>query len=153
MQVPKDAWELDLVFSDSGLGGSGHFYDNNGGFDYHVPVRGSLHPQPRLSIVHVAVEMAPIAKVHSLQPHRVWSLLQTEPASGCLAPPAPLQRCPCGCQDGAHFRGLNLLHFKLTYVPPPRDISPLTHAYVTWDYRKPRWQQLWGLSGPLSTWH
>ena len=63
LQVPKDAWELDLVFSDSGLGGSGHFYDNNGGFDYHVPLRGSLHPQPRLSIVHVAVEMAPIAKV------------------------------------------------------------------------------------------
>ena len=62
MQVPEDAWELDLVFSDSGSGGAGPFYDNNGGFDYHVPVRGSVRARPQLSVVHVAVEMAPIAK-------------------------------------------------------------------------------------------
>ena len=62
-QVPQDAWELDLVVSDSAQGGSGAFYDNNGGFDYHVPTRGSNFTRPKLSVVHVAVEMAPIAKV------------------------------------------------------------------------------------------
>ena len=51
------------MVSDSAQGGSGAFYDNNGGFDYHVPTRGSLHARPKLSVVHVAVEMAPIAKV------------------------------------------------------------------------------------------
>ena len=55
------------MVSDSAQGGSGAFYDNNGGFDYHVPTRGSVHARPKLSVVHVAVEMAPIAKVQRIE--------------------------------------------------------------------------------------
>ncbi len=61
-QVPRDAWSMDVVFSDSG-DLQGAFYDNNSGVDYHVPVSGSLASAPRLRIAHVSVEMAPIAKV------------------------------------------------------------------------------------------
>ena len=67
-RVPEDAHVLDAVFTDTDGGssaGSG-FYDNNGGLDYHVPVVGAdpaKHPPPSLNVVHVAVEMAPIAKV------------------------------------------------------------------------------------------
>lgn len=40
------------------------FFDNNGGLDYHIPVADApLSSYPRLKVVHVAVEMAPIAKV------------------------------------------------------------------------------------------
>eukprot|EP00898_Chlorokybus_atmophyticus_P002462 jgi/Chlat1/3216/Chrsp22S03420 len=65
VNVPRDAYVMDFVFSDTGdlLGG---FYDNNHGLDYHVPVFGSLRQEPPLHVVHVAVEMAPIAKVGGL---------------------------------------------------------------------------------------
>ena len=62
VQVPKDAWSMDMVFSDSG-DLQAAFYDNNSGVDYHVPVTGSSASPPRLRITHVSVEMAPIAKV------------------------------------------------------------------------------------------
>jgi hypothetical protein len=60
-QVPEDAHTLDLVFQDS-PGGQG-FRDDNGGLDYHIPVTGGRGAAPNLKVVHVAVEMAPIAKV------------------------------------------------------------------------------------------
>lgn len=62
MQIPKEAAVMDLVFSDSGEAGGG-FFDNNSGLEYHFPITGSSSPQPSLFIVHVSVEMAPIAKV------------------------------------------------------------------------------------------
>ena len=62
MQIPKEAAVMDLVFSDSGEPGGG-FFDNNNGLEYHFPIAGSSSPQPSLFIVHVSVEMAPIAKV------------------------------------------------------------------------------------------
>lgn len=62
VQVPEDASVLDMVFSDSGTT-SGGFFDSNHGLGYHVPIRGSRVPQPSLSICHISVEMAPIAKV------------------------------------------------------------------------------------------
>ena len=62
MQVPKDAWSMDMVFGDSD-DLAGGFYDSNAGVDYHVPVSGSSARPPRLRIAHVSVEMAPIAKV------------------------------------------------------------------------------------------
>ena len=64
-QVPGDASVLDMVFSDSSSPNSG-FWDTNHGLGYHVPISGSSEPQPSLSIVHVSVEMAPIAKVSHL---------------------------------------------------------------------------------------
>lgn len=65
VQVPEDASVLDMVFSDSGTT-SGGFYDSNHGLGYHVPISGSRVPQPSLSICHISVEMAPIAKVSTL---------------------------------------------------------------------------------------
>jgi hypothetical protein len=62
LQAPEDAWMMDMVFSDTG-DMHGGFYDNNGGLDYHIPVIGSSLPVKPLHIVHIAVEMAPIAKV------------------------------------------------------------------------------------------
>ena len=54
---------MDFVLSDSADGGS--FLDNNNGMDYHIDTYGSSVPQPALHVVHIAVEMAPIAKVAS----------------------------------------------------------------------------------------
>lgn len=59
--VPKDAYKMDFVFADvpSGAG----TYDNRGGFDYHLPVEGALFKERSLHVVHISVEMAPVAKV------------------------------------------------------------------------------------------
>lgn len=51
---------MDFVFSESEEGG---IYDNRNGLDYHIPVFGSTGKEPSMHIVHIAVEMAPIAKV------------------------------------------------------------------------------------------
>lgn len=61
LQVPENAWQLDMVFSDS-LNDAA-FYDTNNGLDYHVPVMGGSVQRPPLRVAHVAVEMAPVAKV------------------------------------------------------------------------------------------
>ncbi|KAL6763588.1 starch synthase [Haematococcus lacustris] len=78
--VPNEAWSADMVFIDTAdpQQATG-FFDNNGGLDYHIPVRapnasgsaannlGALTAMPLvhtpLKVIHVAVEMAPIAKV------------------------------------------------------------------------------------------
>ena len=62
--VPRDAHMLDIVLSDV-PGGEGT-YDNRGGLDYHIPVEGGVgaRPQP-LHVCHIAVEMAPVAKVRA----------------------------------------------------------------------------------------
>jgi starch synthase len=62
--VPNDSWMVDFVFS-SGIG-EGAQYDNRGGRDYHLPVSGGNAKKPPLHVVHIAVEMAPIAKVGGL---------------------------------------------------------------------------------------
>ncbi|GLC71233.1 hypothetical protein PLESTF_001092900 [Pleodorina starrii] len=64
LSVPKDAFKMDFVFADV-PGGDGT-YDNRGGFDYHLPVEGSPVREPPLYVCHIAVEMAPIAKVGGL---------------------------------------------------------------------------------------
>jgi len=60
VDVPKDAYSIDFVFSDAMNDGR---YDNRGGLDYNIPVENSVVEEPPLYAVHVAVEMAPIAKV------------------------------------------------------------------------------------------
>lgn len=54
---------IDFVFSERGGDDDGGVYDNRNGLDYHVPVIGSSLRQPPLDIIHIALEMAPIAKV------------------------------------------------------------------------------------------
>ena len=61
VKVPKDAYMMDFVFSEWEDGGT---FDNKNGMDYHIPVDGQLVKEPPLHIVHIAVEMAPIAKVN-----------------------------------------------------------------------------------------
>ena len=62
--APPEAWCADFVFSD---GPEEHAsYDNNGGLDFHLPLQGASATQPPMHIMHVAVEMAPIAKVGGL---------------------------------------------------------------------------------------
>lgn len=53
---------MDFVFSERGEEGGGIF-DNNHGMDYHVPVVGSSSREPPMKVVHISVEMAPVAKV------------------------------------------------------------------------------------------
>lgn len=62
IDVPPDALVADLVFLDSDNITSG-FYDNNNGLDYHIPTAGADGTLPPLNVVHISVEMAPIAKV------------------------------------------------------------------------------------------
>ncbi|XP_024543721.1 starch synthase 3, chloroplastic/amyloplastic-like [Selaginella moellendorffii] len=65
VEVPVDAYIMDCVFSERG-DDNGGTYDNRGGFDYHIPVHGGIGKEPPMSIVHISVEMAPIAKVGGL---------------------------------------------------------------------------------------
>lgn len=52
---------MDFVFSEKEDGG---IFDNKSGMDYHIPVFGGVVKEPPMHIVHIAVEMAPIAKVN-----------------------------------------------------------------------------------------
>ncbi|KAK4485077.1 hypothetical protein RD792_007685 [Penstemon davidsonii] len=63
VKVPLDAYMIDFVFSEREDGGN---FDNKNGMDYHIPVFGGVVKEPPMHIVHVAVEMAPIAKVGGL---------------------------------------------------------------------------------------
>ncbi|XWS19411.1 hypothetical protein CRYUN_Cryun31cG0013500 [Craigia yunnanensis] len=63
VKVPLDAYMMDFVFSEREDGG---IFDNKGGMDYHIPVFGGIMKEPPMNIVHIAVEMAPIAKVGGL---------------------------------------------------------------------------------------
>ncbi|CAJ1941344.1 unnamed protein product [Sphenostylis stenocarpa] len=63
VKVPLDAYMIDFVFSDKEEGG---IFDNNDGMDYHMPVLGGTVKETPMHIVHIAVEMAPIAKVGGL---------------------------------------------------------------------------------------
>ncbi|KAJ6807102.1 starch synthase 3, chloroplastic/amyloplastic isoform X1 [Iris pallida] len=63
VNIPLDAYMMDFVFSEKEDGG---IYDNNNGMDYHIPVVGGIVKEPPMHVVHVAVEMAPIAKVGGL---------------------------------------------------------------------------------------
>lgn len=60
VKVPLDAYMMDFVFSEREDGG---IFDNKNGMDYHIPVFGGVVREPPMHIVHIAVEMAPIAKV------------------------------------------------------------------------------------------
>lgn len=62
--VPQDAYKMDFVFANVESGDG--TYDNRGGLDYHLPVKGSVVSEPPLNVVHISVEMAPIAKVGGL---------------------------------------------------------------------------------------
>ena len=64
VKVPLDAFKMDFVFSDVEEGEG--TYDTRGGYDYHLPVEGSPVKEPSLYVAHIAVEMAPIAKVGGL---------------------------------------------------------------------------------------
>lgn len=63
VKVPLDAYMIDFVFSEREDGG---IFDNKNGMDYHIPVLGGVVKEPPMHIVHIAVEMAPIAKVGGL---------------------------------------------------------------------------------------
>lgn len=63
VKVPLDAYMMDFVLSEREDGG---IFDNKNGMDYHIPVFGGIAKEPPMHIVHIAVEMAPIAKVGGL---------------------------------------------------------------------------------------
>lgn len=60
VNVPLDAYVMDFVFSEKEEGG---IFDNKNGMDYHIPVFKGIAKEPPMHIVHISVEMAPIAKV------------------------------------------------------------------------------------------
>ncbi|KAI3718708.1 hypothetical protein L6452_19590 [Arctium lappa] len=64
VKVPLDAYTMDFVFSDKESNDGA--FDNKNGMDYHIPVFGGVAKEPPMHIVHIAVEMAPIAKVGGL---------------------------------------------------------------------------------------
>lgn len=65
VDIPSDAYLLDLTFQDS-ADKHGGFYDTYNGLGYHVPVHGSTKSDPALFVAHIASEMAPIAKAGGL---------------------------------------------------------------------------------------
>ena len=105
VQVPEDASVLDMEFSDSG-GSSGGFVDSNHGLGYHIPIRGSRVPQPSLSICHISVEMAPIAKVS----HHICST-SLSPFQTCRLQPIYRASCTGHCQ----FNFKNCLQLLLAH--------------------------------------
>lgn len=68
VEVPLDAYMMDFVFSEREDGG---IYDNKNEMDYHIPVSGGTSKEPPMNIVHVAVEMAPIAKVFMISRYQL----------------------------------------------------------------------------------
>jgi len=60
--APTDAHVMDFFFH-NGRNGREAKYDSNHSLDYHINTKGARGSNPKLRIVHVAVEMAPIAKV------------------------------------------------------------------------------------------
>ena len=62
--VPEDAYKMDFVFCNSD--GPDAQFDSKGGYDYHVPIKDAIAVEPPLHICHIAVEMAPVAKVGGL---------------------------------------------------------------------------------------
>lgn len=69
VMVPLDAYVMDFVFSESEDGG---LFDNKNDMDYHIPVFGGVSKESPMHIVHITVEMAPIAKA-SLQINYGWT--------------------------------------------------------------------------------
>lgn len=69
VKVPLDAYTMDFVFSEWEDGGT---FDNKNGMDYHIPVFGGVVKEPPMHIVHIAVEMAPIAKVTLGHTENLW---------------------------------------------------------------------------------
>ncbi|KAG5540662.1 hypothetical protein RHGRI_020782 [Rhododendron griersonianum] len=63
VKVPLDAYMMDFVFSEREDGG---IFDNKSGMDYHIPVSGGVVQESPMHIVHIAVEMAPIAKIRKM---------------------------------------------------------------------------------------
>jgi len=66
IEVPKDAHMVDCVFSSAGGDEEWVQYDNAMGLDYHFMTTGATTKPPPLHVMHIAVEMAPIAKVGGL---------------------------------------------------------------------------------------
>ncbi|KVI01088.1 Carbohydrate binding module family 25 [Cynara cardunculus var. scolymus] len=64
VKVPLDAYMMDFVFSEKEIDDG--VFDNKNGMDYHIPVSGGVTKEPPMHIVHISVEMAPIAKVGGL---------------------------------------------------------------------------------------
>ncbi|KAK1434486.1 hypothetical protein QVD17_00229 [Tagetes erecta] len=64
VKVPLDAYVMDFVFSERETDDGA--FDNKNGMDYHLPVSGGIAKEPPMHIVHISVEMAPIAKVGGL---------------------------------------------------------------------------------------
>lgn len=69
VKVPLDAYMMDFVFSEWEDGGT---FDNKNGMDYHIPVFGGVAKEPPMHVVHIAVEMAPIAKVTLGHGKNLW---------------------------------------------------------------------------------
>lgn len=65
-RVQLEAYMMDFVFSKRG-DEHGGFYDNINSMDYHASVVGGILREPPMHIVHIAVEMTPLAKVRGLE--------------------------------------------------------------------------------------
>jgi starch synthase len=63
VNVPADAHVMDFKFLNEDVASPQTRYDSNNGADYHAPVTGGSGAAPKLNVVHIAVEMAPICKV------------------------------------------------------------------------------------------
>lgn len=75
---------MDFVLSEKEDGG---IFDNKDGMDYHIPVFGGIVKEPPMHIVHISVEMAPIAKVSFVYfvnlPKNKFNLMATMLISEC----------------------------------------------------------------------
>ena len=63
ISVPKDCYCMNFCFTDASTNGR---WDNKGGLDYTIDVKGGGLVEDPVHVVHISVEMAPIAKVGGL---------------------------------------------------------------------------------------
>ncbi|KAK8486974.1 hypothetical protein V6N13_030862 [Hibiscus sabdariffa] len=60
VEVPLESYMIEFVLSEKEDGGT---FDNKNGMYYHMPILGGIVKEPPTHIVHIAIEVAPIAKV------------------------------------------------------------------------------------------
>ncbi|RVX08138.1 Soluble starch synthase 3, chloroplastic/amyloplastic [Vitis vinifera] len=127
VKVPLDAYMMDFVFSEREDGG---IFDNRNGMDYHIPVFGSVVKEPPMHIVHIAVEMAPIAKFWPPAMINKKEMLLLRDMGGASVYCSMSGR-PCDVVTSLS-RAVQELNHHVDIILPKYDCLNLSNIYILW---------------------